>query len=156
MGEVRKITPPTIRKLSGGKDPVRLVEEFLHRRGFNSEDCVEERTKDRIQWSVPLSDAEDLEITLEGIGRPPETTIYLGLNILSVPMKDAHRYLTTALIVADKLIGAKLSLVDYDIVLSVTAYAASIDMDELDYFYELILRQKQAVLDDITEELENL
>jgi len=152
MSKIRRLTPTRIRKITGGKDPTRLVEEFMIRRGFDPEECLQQRTGDLAQWLVPLEDEEELEVTLEGLNRPPESTIYMGLNVMAVPLRDSHRILTAALIVADSLIGAKLSLVNYDLVLSVTAYAGSIGVDDLDFYYELITRQKNAIQDAIMDE----
>lgn len=152
MSKVRKITPPRIRKITGGKDPIRLVEEFMIRRGYDPEECLQQRTSDISTWSVPIGDGEELEITLEGISRPMETTLYMGLNIFAVPIKYSADYLAAALIVADTLIGAKLSLVNYDLVLSVTAYAANMNGEDIDYIFELISRQKNGVAEAIEEE----
>lgn len=153
MSKVKKITPTRIRKITGGKDPTRVVEEFMVRRGFDPEECLQQRTSDLAQWLAPLSDEEDLEITLEGLNRPPETTLYMGVNVLAVPLRDASRVLHAALAVADTLIGAKLSLVNYDLVLSVTSYTNSMGVDEIDYYYELITRQKVAVQEAISDEI---
>lgn len=153
LGKVQQIVPARIKKITGGKDPTRLVEEFMVRRGFDPDECLQQRTIDIATWSLPLSEEEELEITLEGLNRPPETTLYMGLNILSVPIKDASHVIGAALVVADTLIGAKLSLVHYDLVLSVTSYTSNVGIDDIDYFYELITRQKQGVVEAINEEL---
>ena len=153
MSKIRKITSAKIRKITGGKDPVRLIEEFMIRRGFDPEECLQQRTSDIAQWLVPLSDEEELEITLESLHRSPESTIYMGVNVMAVPLRNASSTLAAALVVADNLIGAKLSLVNYDLVLSVTSYTANIGIDEIDYFYELITRQKSAVSESILEEI---
>lgn len=152
MSKIRKITPARIRKITGGKDPSRLVEEFMVRRGFDPEECLQQRTSDLSQWLVPLKEEEDLEITLEGLSRPPETTLYMGVNVLAVPLRDTQRFLYAALMVADTLIGAKLSIVNYDLVLSVTVYTANMDVDDIDYYYELITRQKSGIQEAILEE----
>ncbi len=153
MAKVRKIASARIRKLTGGKDPTRLVEEFMIRRGFDPEECLQQRTSEFATWSVPLSEDEELEISLEGLNRPPETTLYMGVNVMAVPIKDSYEIIPAALIVADTLIGAKLSLVNYDLVLSVTVYTANMGLDEVDYYYELISRQKLGIQDAIAEEL---
>ena len=152
-GKIKRLSSARIRKITGGKDPIRLVEEFMIRRGFDPEECLQQRTTDLAQWLVPLGDEEDLEITLEGLTRPPETTLYMGVNILGVPLRESHRFLVAALSIADTLIGAKLSLVNYDLVLSVTVYTANMGIDEVDYFYELIIRQKGSIQEAITEEV---
>lgn len=153
MSKIRKLAPARIKKITGGKDPTRLVEEFMIRRGFDPEECLQQRTGQTAQWLVPLGDDEDLEITLEGLNRPVESTIYMGVNVLSVPVKDTAKFLASALIVADTLVGAKLSIVNYDLVLSVTVYTANMGVEEVDYYYELITRQKSFVQDAIGEEL---
>lgn len=154
MSKVKKIAPARIRKITGGKDPARSVEEFMVRRGFDPDDCLQQRTGDVATWLVPLGEEEELEITLEALSAPNETTLYMGLNIFSVPLKNAYRVLHTALSVADSLIGVKLSLVNYDLVLSVTTYTASMGVDEVDYFFELITRQKSVACEAISEELD--
>ena len=67
MGKVKKIIPTRIRKITGGKDPTRIVEEFMLRRGFDPEECIQQRSNDLAQWLIPLSEDEDLELTLEGL-----------------------------------------------------------------------------------------
>lgn len=152
MAKVRKISSARIKKLSGGKAPSRIVEEFLTKRGFSSSECLQQQTSEIATWSVPLSDEEELELTLEGLNRPTETTLYMGVNIMAVPMKTCSQTLIAALTVADTLIGAKLSLVNYDLVLSVTQYTSEIGVDDIDYCFELISRQKSVVCDAIIEE----
>ena len=153
MSKVRKIVPDRIRKITGGKDPARIIEEFLIKRGFDPEECLQQRTSDISTWSVALADEEELEITLEGLSRPSETTLYMGINVLAVPIANSFEVLTTALIIADILIGAKLSLVNYDLVLSITEYADTLSLEEVDYFFELIIRQKALMHEAITNEL---
>lgn len=153
MSKVKRMPQARIRKITGGKDPARAVEEFMVRRGFNPEECLQQRTNDLAQWLVSLDEEEDLEITLEGVNRPMECTLYMGVNIMSVPITDSSRFLAAALTVADTLIGAKLSLVNYDLVLSVSMYTANISAEEIDYYFEIITRQKAGVVDAISEQL---
>lgn len=164
MGKIEKIGAPRIKKIKGGRTLLGLVEEFMGRRGFNQAECLQQKTSDLVTWAVPLSDydsgsnsssheEEELELTLEGLSRPPESTIYLGVNILSVPLKDSHSIITAALTVADTLIGAKLSLVNYDIVLSITQYTSNLGVDDLDFYFELLSRQKTIMQEAILEEL---
>ena len=155
MGKVRKINRSRIKKITGGKDPTRVVEEFMVRRGLDPDECLAQRTSDISTWSVTLSDEEELEITLEGVRRPAECTLYMGVNVLSVPIRDSASVLAAALTVADTIIGAKLSLVNHDLVLSVTMYTANIGVEEVDYFYELLTRQKSTIRDAILEEYAN-
>jgi hypothetical protein len=155
MSKVRSMPPPKIRRITGGKDPSRIVEEFMLRRGFQPEECLQQKTHDLAVWSVHLSDDDELEISLEATNRPMETTLYLGVNIISVPLKKTVDFLTAALSVADTLIGAKLSLVNYDLVISTTLYASEVTLEEIDYHYELIMRQKSSVEEALLAELES-
>jgi hypothetical protein len=153
MAKVKRLKSANIRKITGGKDPTRIVEEFLVKRGVNPDECLQQRTADIATWSVSLADEEELEITLEGLNRAPETTLYMGVNVFAVPVSNCHAVLAAALTVADTLIGGKLSLVNYDLVLSVTVYTANMGVDDIDYYYELIMRQRTGVQDAIAEEL---
>ncbi|MCB0360625.1 MAG: hypothetical protein KDD44_13350 [Bdellovibrionales bacterium] len=153
MAKVKKIGTSRIRKITGGKEPLRMVEEFMIRRGFDPAECLQQRTSDIASWAVPVGEDEELEVSLEGMNRPPETTLYMGVNIMSVPIRECHQVVTASLTVADTLIGAKLSLVNYDIVLSITNYTANMSVNEIDYMYELIYMQKPGVLEAIHEEL---
>ena len=158
MAKIRKIgtakvkkLPGKIKKISGGKEPVRVIEEFLVRRGFSPDDCLQQRNSETATWSVPLSDDEELEITLEGLNRISESTIYMGVNVMSVPIKNIQETLISALLIADTLIAAKLSLVNYDLVLSVTQYISDIGVEEIDYFFEILSRQKDIIREAIIE-----
>ena len=147
MSKIRKISSAKIRKIQGGKDPTKLVEDFLVRRGFDPEECLQQRTSDIATWSVSLSEESELELTLEGVPRPLETTLYMGLNVCGVPLKDTTNFLQAALLVADTLIGAKLSVVNYDLVPSNhRCYTENMGSDMMDYYYELITRQKSMSL----------
>lgn len=154
MNKIRKMPSAKIRKITGGKDPTRLVEEFMSRRGFDVEESILQRTSEVVTWLVALSEEEELEITLEGLANATETTLYMGVNVLPVPLYDSQNFLAAALTVADTLIGTKLSLVQYDLVLSVTVHTANVGVEEVDYFYELLTRQKEGVKEGIDEELE--
>lgn len=153
MSKIRRINPRRIQKIRGGKDPVLIIEKFMQQRGFDQASFLQKRTADLTQWLVPLGDEEDLEITLEGLTRASQSTLYLGLNIYPVPLSDTQKILAATLQVADTLIGAKLSLVNYDIVLSTTLYTEELSVDLVDYNFELLLRQKPSVQDAINEEL---
>jgi len=154
MSKIRKIASARIKKISGGKEPTKIIEEFMHRRGFNPEDCLQQRTNQMIQWLLPLDEDEDLEVTLEGTNRAIETTLYIGVNVMSVPLADIQKFTYAALLVADTLIGAKLSIVNYDLVLSITTYANDLSVEDVEFYYEIINRQKSAVIDVISDELE--
>ena len=154
MGKIRRIgSTAKIKKITGGEDPTKIIEEFMLRRGFDPAECLQQRTNQLVQWLLPLNDTEDLEITLEGLHRPVETTLYIGVNVMSVPLRDTAKFTYAALLVADTLIGAKLSVVNYDLVLSVTTYTSDFSVEEVEFYFEMITRQKTTVIDAITDEV---
>lgn len=153
ISKVRRIGSTKIKKISGGKEPTKIIEEFMLRRGFDPAACLQQRTNQLAQWLLPLNDQEDLEITLEGINRPVETTLYIGVNVMTVPLKDTAKFTYAALLVADTLIGAKVSIVNYDLVLSVTTYTSDFSIEDVEYYFEIITRQKNTVIDAITDEV---
>ena len=87
MGKIKKFAEINIRKITGGKDPVRLVEDFLSRKGFDPEKCQREKTPDLVRWMVQIKGEDELEILLEGIRKPADSTLYMGLNIVTVPIE---------------------------------------------------------------------
>lgn len=142
MGKIKKFATVNIRKITGGKDPVRLVEEFILRRGFDPDQCSKQKTPDNCRWMLSLSEGEELEVLIEGIKKPQETTIYMGINIVAVPLRGASEMLAVALEIADGLVGIKVSLVGHYLVLSASLGAAGISIDDLDYNFRLITAQQ--------------
>lgn len=153
MGKIRKFAELNIRKITGGKDPVRVVEEFIGRRGFDPETCQREKTPDNARWMIQLREGEELEILVEGIKKSSETTIYMGVNIFTVPIRGAGDVLATALEIADGLIGIKVSLVGHYLVLSASMSAAGASVEELDYNFRLIEAQSIWFRDTLVDEL---
>ena len=158
MAKVRKFSTVNIRKISGGKDPIRLVEEFILRRGFDPEECRREAEADSSRWMLNLGDEhgqgqEELEVLAEGIRKPSETTIYMGVNVATVPVRGCQEVLAAALEIADGLVGIKLSLVGHYLVLSASLGAAGITVEDLDYNYKLITAQQTWFRDALAEEL---
>ena len=127
MGKVKKFAAVNIRKITGGKDPVRLVEEFILRRGFDPDDSARERTAENARWMLALGGGEELEVLLEGIKKPSETTIYMGVNISTVPVRGGSEMLAAALEIADGLVGIKVSLVGHYLVLSASLGIAGVN-----------------------------
>ena len=153
MGKIKKFKGLTVRKITGGKDPVRLVEEFILRRGFDPDECQQEKATDSMRWMLSVSDGEELEILLEGIKRPSETTVYMGINIATVPLRGAYEMLVAALEVADGLVGIKVSLVGHYLVLSASLGAAGLSLEELDYNFRLITAQQSWFREALADEL---
>ncbi len=153
MGKVKKFSSHSIRKITGGKDPVRLVEEFILRRGFDPEECRKESEPDTARWMLRIAEGEELEVLAEGVKRPQETTIYMGVNVATVPVRGCNEMLAAALEIADGLVGIKVSLVGHYLVLSASLGAAGITVEDLDYHYKLISAQQTWFRDALAEEL---
>lgn len=154
MGKIRKFAELNIRKIVGGKDPLRVVEDFLQRRGFDAEKCLKEKTPDLARWMVQIKEDKELEILLEGIRKPSDTTLYMGVNIMTVPIRGAHDVLAAALEIADGLVGIKVSLVGHYLVLSSTLSASGLTLDEVDYNFRLIELQEEWFRQTLTSELQ--
>ena len=149
----RNLEAVQIRQIAGGKDPVRLIEEFIVRQGFDPDVCLREKTTDGVSWMLPLSDGEDLEVQAYGLTRYAETTIYMGINVTSIPLKGQQDLLVAALELADSLVGIKVSVVGHYLVLSGTLGAPGISVEDLEYTFKLIIDQKQWFRNALADEL---
>jgi len=154
MGKIKKFAEINIRKITGGKDPVRLVEDFLSRKGFDPEKCQREKTPDLVRWMVQIKGEEELEIRLEGIRKPADSTLYMGLNIVTVPIRGAYDMLAAALEIADGLVGIKVSLVGHYLVLSSSLSATGLSLEEVDYNFRLIEAQEGWFRETLVSELQ--
>lgn len=153
MSKIKKFTGLKIKKITGGKDPVKLVNEFIIHRGFDPDECLKEKGSDAIRWMIEVTDEQSIEILLEGITKPSETTLYLGVNIATVPVKGITDFLASALEVADGLVGVKISLVGHFIVMSSSLGLTGADIEELDYHYMLIMEQVPWFQETLASEL---
>lgn len=153
MGKIKKFTGINIRKITGGKDPIRAVEEFLLKLNINPDDVRKEKTSDHARWMHSLNDGTELEILLENIKQPAESTLYMGINVAVIPVRGGSDMLAAALEIADGLVGIKLSLVGHYLVLSATLGASDLQVDDLDYHFRLISAQRGWFLEALSEEL---
>jgi hypothetical protein len=153
MGKIKKFASISIRKISGGKDPVRLIEEFISRRGFDPQECEKQRTSENVRWMVALEEGEELELLVEGLKTPHETTVYMGINIATVPVRGGYEMIAAALEIADGLVGIKVSLVGHFLVLSSSLGASGLSVEDLDYNFRLISAQKDWFRQTLAEEL---
>jgi hypothetical protein len=153
MSKIKKFPVMTIRKIVGGKDPVNLVEEFILRRGFDPNECKNEKTPEYTRWMLSLGEEEELEVLVESLKKPSETTIYMGVNVATVPVRGAHDMLAAALEIADGLVGIKVSLVGHFLVLSASLGLAGVTVEDLDYNYQLIVAQQAWFKEALAEEL---
>ena len=145
MKNVRKFPEVKVKKIAGGKDARRIVEEFVGRLGFNAAEHQQELRQDTQRWVLPLSTTDqidELEIFLEDQKKSTDACVYIGMPVLPVPLMSTQEVLITALEIADGLVGVKLSLVGYSLVLSATLTAADLSVEELEYHYQLIAAQR--------------
>lgn len=154
MGKIKKFAALNIRKITGGKDPVRVVDEFISRRGFSPEECRKEQTPELVRWMFALRDVVELEVLVEGHRKPAETTIYMGINIVTVPIRGSGELLAAALEIADGLVGVKVSLVGHYLVLSASLGAEGVSVEDLEYHLKLIEAQEGWFRDALAAELD--
>jgi hypothetical protein len=102
---------------------------------------------------VQFKEDEELEILIEGIRKPSETTLYMGINIVTVPIRGAYDMLTAALEIADGLVGIKVSLVGHYLVLSSSLSASTLTHEELEYNLRLIEAQEGWFKETLNAEL---
>lgn len=153
MAKVKKFSKVGIRKIRGGKDPIKLVEDFMLRMGHDPDTTAQERASDSARWMVQLADGEELEVLVEGFKKPSETTIYMGLNVATVPIRGGGEMLAAALEIADGLVGIKVSLVGHYLVLSASLGLAGLNVEDLEYSFRLITAQQQWFREALAEEL---
>ncbi|MCB0310823.1 MAG: hypothetical protein KDD42_06295, partial [Bdellovibrionales bacterium] len=122
-------------------------------RGFDPDEAARERTTENARWMLSLGGGEELEVLLEGIKKPSETTVYMGVNIATVPLRGGLEMLAAALEIADGLVGIKVSLVGHYLVLSASLGAAGITVEDLDYHYKLIEAQEGWFREALADEL---
>ena len=153
MGRVKKFSAFKVRKITGGKDPIRLVDEFILRQGYDPEECLGEKTQDTVRWVIELGEGEELGILVESLRSPSETTIYMGVNVAVVPIRGAYELLAAALEIADGLIGIKVSLVNHYLVLSASLGLAGVTLEDIDYHYKLITAQQDWFKEALADEM---
>lgn len=153
MGKVKKFPGLKVKKITGGKDPKRLVEDFIVRMGFDPEECLKENSTDSGRWMLTLGEDEELEVLAEALSKPSEATVYFGVNVAIVPLRGAQEVLVSALEVADGLVGIKVSLVGHFLVLSATLGLAGCTLEDLEYHYRLILAQQDWFRGALIEDL---
>jgi hypothetical protein len=153
MGKIKKFASLSIKKITGGRDPLVLVEEFILRLGFDPDQCQKEKTAEHARWMLAVGEGEELEVLVESIGNTHETTIYMGVNVATVPLRGAYDFIVAALQIADGLVGIKVSLVGHFLVLSASMGAAGSSVDELEYYYRLIVAQQSWFRTALADEL---
>ena len=153
MKKRKKFAILNIRKISGGKDPVRIVEDFIDGQSFEPEKCLQHKSNDNARWMLPISQHEELEILVENLRSPADTTIYMGVNVLAVPVRGSCDVLAAALQIADGLVGIKVSLVGHYLVLSSSLAAGGTTPEDLERNFTLITAQQQWFRDTLLQEL---
>ena len=143
MGKIKKFPSLSVRTIVGGKDPKSIIEEFVLRLGHDPEECQKQKESDFLRWMIPLGGEEELEILLEGLKTQSETTVYMGLNVATIPIRHVSETVITALQIADGLVGIKVSLVGHFLVLSASMPASGMSLEELEYHHRLITAQRE-------------
>ena len=153
MGKVKKFPGIKIRKITGGRDPLTLVEEFIAKLGFDPDECLKERTTENMRWMLSLAEDEELEVLVETLSKPTDATIYLGVNVAIVPIRGCLDVLVASLEIADGLVGIKVSLVGHFLVLSASLGLAGCTLEDLEYNFKLIVAQQEWFRAALAEEL---
>ena len=153
MGKIKKFAAIGIRKIIGGKDPIKLVEEFILRLDFDPADTQADKSAEHIRWVLKINEGESLEILIENFKVTSETTVYMGIDVVQVPIRGANEVLAAALEIADSLVGVKVSLLGNFLILSATLTAVGLTVEELDYHYRLITAQRSWFQEALAEEL---
>lgn len=154
MTKIKKFPLLSVEKIDGGRDALKIVEELIVRLGFDPEVCEREKSVDTVRWMVAIDDQKELEILAENLRKAQETTIYLGINICTVPLRGVSDVLAAALEVADGLIGVKISLVGHYLVLSASMSASGISLEELEYYVKLLNAQEVWFRQELMVELQ--
>jgi len=154
MTKIKKFPLLSVEKIDGGRDVLKIIEELIVRLGFDPEVCERGKGADTARWMVALDDQRELEILVENLRKAQETTIYLGINICTVPIRGVSDVLAAALEVADGLIGVKISLVGHYLVLSASMSASGITLEEVDYYVKLLNAQEVWFRQELMVELE--
>ena len=153
MGKVKKFATLQIRKITGGRDPQRVVEEFILRLGADPDECLKDDGPETKRWIVEQEGGAELEILLEGIKKANETTVYMGVNVAMIPLRRGSEIAVAALEVADGLVGIKVSLLENFLVLSASLGAQGMTVDELEYYHNLIFAQKKWFKEALMQEM---
>lgn len=153
MTKIKKFPSLAIRKIEGGKDALKIAEELISRLGFDPAVCEREKSLEAARWMVALDEGKELELLVENLRKPNETTVYLGVNICTVPIRGSTEVLAAALEIADGLIGVKVSLVGHYLVLSASMSASGVSVEELEYYVKLLNAQESWFRQELIDEL---
>ena len=154
MGKIKKFTGLKLSKSDAVKDPVKLIEKFIEDTGFDPAESLNESTSDTKRWVIEIAEDVVMEILLEALQKPTETSVYMGINVAVVPVRNSSDFLAASLEVADGLIGVKISLVGHFLVMSVSAPLSGLTLEDLQYNYMLITTQAPWYKEALATELD--
>lgn len=140
-----------IKQINGGRDPIKLIQQFITERSFNHEECLQNKTADTARWVLEVNDDFYIELILENIKSLSDTSIYIGVNVATVPLKKTQDFLVTALETADALVGVKISVVGHYLVMSTALNMSNITLELLDMHYTLIMEQSEWFRETLTK-----
>jgi hypothetical protein len=153
MSRPIKARPTSIKKITGGRDTIKMIRELIFDLGQEPDQIKHESTPNMIRWMVPFEDGKQLEVLVENFAKGAETTIYLGINVCSVPLRGLTDFLVVALEIADGLIGLKISLVGNFLVLSTCLAERDISTETLNYNVKLLRSQELWFREALLKEL---
>ncbi len=162
---LRGVSRPSIASvvgLEGGRSPYRVVEEFIVRLNGDPDQMLSNSTPRRRLWSIDVSVApgeslEELHLILDsGGGLASEGTLYMGLPLVDVPLRDSSSVLVVALEQADSLVLSKLSLIGSRLIISCTVPVSIISLGQLVNLYEGLIVQRKWLRASLFEEFPNL
>ncbi len=144
------------KSIAGGKDARRSIEQFLEKRNQDPSEYLKKAVRGADRWVYEDKEqGVELEILHDhGDGlEEPIPTVYLGINLFEVPMKNFTDVLAVALQIADGLVQTKVSIVGHYFILSACLPADDVSIEQLDYLYKSMLFQRDWFCDTLFKEM---
>jgi hypothetical protein len=115
-----KVLTPKIVVLDGGRAPIKIIEEFISKLVKDPSELELFSDCNQKKWSIHLNRSNfsgELSIILKGRGLAPESSLYLGLPLCYIPVRDSVNFMVTILELANTLVSAQVGLISNTIVL---------------------------------------
>jgi len=154
MSKIKKFSPLRIIKGSKKEKTADLINKFITSLKLDPKKCLTDSNEKFKRWCFEFEKEKELEIILEKGNSEALNTIYMGLNVCLVPLKDLNNFLLSALEIADGLIGLKVSIVGHHLVLSTCIDTFSLTVKEIEYYYQMMLEQEIWYIDQLIEHLD--
>jgi len=143
------------KSITGGKNARKSIEQFLENRNQDPSEFLKNAVRGADRW-VFEDKEQGVELELlhdhsEVDGEVP--TVYLGINLFEVPMRNFADVLATTLQIADGLVQTKISIVGHYFILSSCLPADDVTTDQLEYLYKSLIFQRDWFLDTLFKEM---